>query len=313
MAKGQKRSNKEVKKPKQVEAQGRQRGLEPDRAARARRPPRAARPEQRRVSGRGSGMDWSAARYTRFEDERTRPARDLVDRIPTRAAARTVDLGCGPGNSDRAPRRALPRAPSTLGIDSSRRHARRPPAPGCPRPLRRGPTSPPGRPRTPFDVILANASLQWVPDHETLFPALSARLAPGGSLAVQMPDNLDEPTHRLMRETAAHPDWRDRLSGAAAARAARHDAGWYFRLLKPRARTGRRLAHQLPPPARRPRRRGRLADAAPACARSSPRSAPAEAEAFLARYRDAVAEAYPTLEDGTLLLPFPRLFLIATR
>src|SRR5258708_32676009 len=51
----------------------------------------------------------------------------------------------------------------------------------------------------PFDVILANAVLHWVPDHARLFPALAAKLAPGGALAVQMPDNLDEPAHRLMR------------------------------------------------------------------------------------------------------------------
>ncbi|KAG1242613.1 hypothetical protein G6F65_022929 [Rhizopus arrhizus] len=48
-----------------------------------------------------------------------------------------------------------------------------------------------------YDVILANAALQWVPDHATLYPRLVGKLAPGGILAVQTPDNLEEPAHRL--------------------------------------------------------------------------------------------------------------------
>ena len=164
----------------------------------------------------------------------------------------------------------------------------------------------------PFDVILANASLQWLPDHAALFPALIAKLAPGGSLAVQMPDNLDEPAHRLMRETATDPAWSERLAGAAAARAARHDAAWYFRLLQPLATTvdvwRTTYFHPLAG-----------ADALVDWFRSTGLRpflaplAPAEADAFLARYRAAVAAAYPPLPDGTVLLPFPRLFLIATR
>jgi len=46
-------------------------------------------------------------------------------------------------------------------------------------------------------AVMANAVLQRVPDHAALFPALAARLAPGGCLAVQMPDNLEEPAQTL--------------------------------------------------------------------------------------------------------------------
>ncbi|MFX5957027.1 trans-aconitate 2-methyltransferase, partial [Acinetobacter baumannii] len=59
------------------------------------------------------------------------------------------------------------------------------------------------------------------------------RLAPGGSLAVQMPDNLDQPTHRLMREVAADGPWAQALSQAAAARTPLPPAGWYYDLLRP--------------------------------------------------------------------------------
>jgi len=255
-------------------------------------------------------MDWSAAQYTRFEAERSRPARDLIAGIPTTAVATAVDLGCGPGNSTELLQRRFPDA-RLLGIDASpdMLAAARRRLPGV-RFERADIAAWTGPER--FDVILANASLQWVPDHAALFPALMARLAPGGSLAVQMPDNLDEPTHRLMRETAAGGPWREKLADAAAARAARHAADGYHGLLGATARSVDlwRTTYYHPLAG---------ADAVVEWLKATglrPFLAPLdpdEAAAFLARYRDAVAGAYPAQPDGTLLLPFPRLFLVATR
>src|SRR3546814_7977541 len=92
------------------------------------------------------------------------------------------------------------------------------------------------RPEVPPDLIYANASLQWLADHQRLLPELLSFLAPGGTLAVQMPDNHDEPTHSLMRETAREEPWLLRLIGKpATTRVAILPIGAYHDLLSPLA------------------------------------------------------------------------------
>ncbi|WP_301235029.1 trans-aconitate 2-methyltransferase [Pandoraea cepalis] len=254
---------------------------------------------------------WQAEQYVKFEDERTRPVRDLVAAIPPlagRGVARVVDIGCGPGNSTEVLAARYPHA-DVLGLDSSQDmvDAALARLPQCRFDVADIATWADG----PFDVILANAVLQWLPDHETLYPRLVDCLAPGGSLAVQTPDNLDEPAHRLMREVAADPRWAATLKGVE--RTARHGATFYYPLL--RALCSRvdiwRTTYYHP-----------LAGGAPAVVEWFKGSAlrpflakldNASREAFLARYTDAIANAYPALADGTVLLPFPRLFVVATR
>ncbi|RVP22464.1 methyltransferase domain-containing protein, partial [Sinorhizobium meliloti] len=62
-------------------------------------------------------MSWSAAQYAKFEDERTRPARDLLAQVPDLPAGPAFDLGCGPGNSTELILARFPGSPLT-GIDS---------------------------------------------------------------------------------------------------------------------------------------------------------------------------------------------------
>jgi trans-aconitate 2-methyltransferase len=256
-------------------------------------------------------MTWSAAQYVKFEGERTRPARDLVQRIPLAHVESAVDLGCGPGNSTEVLRERYSGA-RIIGVDSSADmiEAARERTPDIEfeiADIREW------RPDGPLDVILANAVLQWIPEHGTLIPSLLARLRPGGVLAVQMPDNFDEPSHRAMREVAEAPPWAGKLAAASAERADIRAAEWYFRLARAHARhiDVWRVTYYHP-----------LAEGPRAIVEwvkgsgLRPFLNPLDDEdrlEFLARYEDAIAEAYPAEPDGTVILPFPRLFFLATR
>jgi trans-aconitate 2-methyltransferase len=259
----------------------------------------------------GIELSWSAKQYVAFEDERTRPVRDLLAALPPIAAHSVVDLGCGPGNSTEVLAACYPQA-NISGIDSSSdmidaARRRLPHLSFTVEDLHAW------RDAGPFDVILANAVLQWLTHHESLLPALVARLASGGALAVQMPDNLDEPAHRLMREIAADGPWAAKLATASAARAPLANAGWYYDLLRPlcsKVDLWRTTYYHI--------LRGG-AEAVVEWFKGSglrPFLEPldtAERAGFLARYTAGIAKTYPRLADGSVLLPFPRVFLTAIR
>ncbi len=255
-------------------------------------------------------MSWSAEQYTLFEDERTRPVRDLLAAVPGRNVRLAVDIGCGPGNSTELLHARFPDA-AVRGLDSSdamiaAAQQRLPQLQFDQADIAAWDEA------GPFDVILANAVLQWLPDHAALFPRLVAKLAPGGSLAVQMPYNLDEPVQALMRTVAADGPWAGKLAAAAGLRTRMGTPDWYYGLLRPlcsRVEVWRTTYHH--PLAG--------ADAVVEWFKGSglrPFLAPlddAERQEYLARYREAVARALPVQPNGEVLLPFPRLFIVATR
>jgi len=140
-------------------------------------------------------VTWSAEQYVTFENERTRPVRDLLAALPAVDARVVVDIGCGPGNSTELLAARFPNA-SVSGLDSSAdmivaARKRLPRVRFEVADIQAWVSRDAERGHRPMDVILANAVLQWVPAHAALFPRLVAKLAPGGRLAVQMPDNLE--------------------------------------------------------------------------------------------------------------------------
>lgn len=81
----------------------------------------------------------------------------------------------------------------------------------------------------PADLIFSNAALHWLDDHASLFPRLAGLVAPGGTFAVQMPSNFDQPSHLLMEETAHEGPWAEKLSGWKQLRV--EPLSWYVNLL----------------------------------------------------------------------------------
>lgn len=252
-------------------------------------------------------MAWDPSQYLRFRDHRARPGIELLARIRHDEPAFVVDLGCGPGNLTALLAERWPRA-HVVGVDSSAEmiDAARNDHPGIDWLVADIGEWEPDR---PVDVLYSNATLHWLDDHARLFPRLRSWLSPSaGVAAIQMPDNWRAPTHRIPAEILDDGSWpaaahdalpRDRLS------APEH----YRRWLQPASVDQWRTTyyHELNGP-----------DAAwnwvtgsvlrPVLAALDP----VDAGRFAARCRQRYAEAYPHDAGGTVLLPFSRLFMVAT-
>lgn len=137
---------------------------------------------------------WDPTHYEQFVEERLQPGRDLIARIEHPGPASIVDLGCGTGRLTGELARRWPAA-TTVGVDRSPEMLPQPSA-GIAYELADIET---WTPQASPDIIYANASLQWLGDHDALFPRLAAMLAPGGVVAVQMPLSWDQPSHRILR------------------------------------------------------------------------------------------------------------------
>jgi trans-aconitate 2-methyltransferase len=254
--------------------------------------------------------DWNPALYRRFEDERTRPARELLSRVPLVQASQVVDLGCGPGNSTELLVERFAGA-QVVGTDNSQAmlESARKRLADVRFELSDISTWVPDK--AP-DMIYANAALQWVPAHEALIPRLFAALAPGGVLAVQMPDNREEPTHRAMRDTATLDPFAGAIGDVETLRSAILPLSRYYDLLAPQAAQvdvwHTIYQHPMASPAAivewvsstglKP-----FVERLPESLRP----------AYLTEYERRIARDYPPRADGKLLLAFPRLFFVAQR
>lgn len=232
--------------------------------------------------------------------------------MPLASAALALDLGCGPGNSTELLVQRFPTA-QVIGIDNSPAMVR---SAGERVPQARfeladvASWEPDARERP--DLIFANATLQWVPDHQSLLPRLFSLLAPGGVLAVQMPDNAQEPTRRLMRELAGRAPWKAFLGGADQVRTQLLGVNGYYDLLVKEAAWvdvwHTTYQHPMASPAA-------IIEWLQATG-LRPYIAPLSPElrvSFLAEYERGIAAAYEPRVDGRRLLAFPRIFMVAQR
>jgi trans-aconitate 2-methyltransferase len=254
--------------------------------------------------------DWDSQLYLKFERERAQAARDLLSHIPPLAPRRIVDLGCGPGNS--AAMLALHfRGADILGVDTSANmlaaaRERLPAAQFIQQDIKDW------APEDKVDLIFANAALHFAPDHHVLMPKLLSFLNPGGVLAVQMPNVLQDAAHALMRMVAVDGPWALRLAPVAKTRAVIGSLDDYYAWNAPHCRMidlwQTTYVHPLDGhdavvdwfvgSALRPFLNELNAEEIPI---------------FLAQYRRELELAYSTQADGKVLLLYPRLFFIAQK
>ncbi len=260
-------------------------------------------------------MSWDPKQYLKYSNERLRPAQDLLARVPGDAPRTIVDLGCGAGNVSALLADRWPHARIT-GVDNSSEMLAK----------ARASTAGDARfewieadiatwvPIAPMDVVYSNAALHWQDDHARLFPRLFDWVAPGGALAVQMPDNFAAPSHTAIAEVVAAPRWRDRL-GALQRTWPVLPAGSYFRLLASAERVDAwttEYLHVLP---------ASTDGVHPVVAwvkgtTLTPFLAALDAStqrAFMDDVSARVAPSYPALPDGRVLFAFRRVFVVASR
>lgn len=250
-------------------------------------------------------MAWDPDHYLRFADHRLRPGYELLARIPDIAAGRIADLGSGTGRLTAALAARWPHA-AVVGVDASAEMidvARRDhPSIGF---VRADIAS--WRPEEPLDVVFSNAALHWLDDHEQLFRRLRSFLSPAGVLAVQMPDNWAEPTHRIPAAVLDDGSWPSRAR-AALLRDRLADPAAYASWLQPAAVDLWRTTYYQ-----------RLSGDDPVWMWVTgsvlrPVLAALEAgdrERFGDLCRAGYRAAYPPAPDGSTTLAFSRLFLVA--
>ncbi len=146
---------------------------------------------------------WDPALYLTFDDHRSRPFHDLVARIGARDPRRVVDLGCGPGHLTSLLAQRWPGA-EIAALDSSAEMVAAARDRGIAADQVDAAEWMPG---PVDDVVVTNAVLQWVPEHRELLPRWLAALPAGAWFAMQVPGNFGAPSHVLLRELAAEPQW----------------------------------------------------------------------------------------------------------
>ncbi|GAB3298332.1 trans-aconitate 2-methyltransferase [Parasphingorhabdus pacifica] len=250
---------------------------------------------------------WNPETYLAFSDHRVRPAHDLLARVGASSARRVVDLGCGAGNltslltgrwpeatveaTDSSPE--MVKAARSRGVDARLEDVRD------------------WRPLPDTDVVLCNAVLQWIPEHLDLIRDWLPQLPHGAWFAFQVPGNYAAPSHALVRELVAEPEWQD-LAEAVHGPDVVPDPLVYADVLADLGATAdvwettyvQRLSGEDP-----------VLDWISGTALRPLRSVLDEDrwQRFRGQLAPRLRSAYPQRSDGTTWFPFRRIFVVAHR
>ncbi|KMK68126.1 methyltransferase domain-containing protein [Puniceibacterium sp. IMCC21224] len=249
-----------------------------------------------------SDQDWNPGTYDRFRGLRLRPALDLLRAVGPLPEGDIIDLGCGTGSVGPALGQLRRRL---IGVDASpamMEHAART---GVYDELLQEDLTV-WQATRPAALIFSNASLHWVPDHQTLFPRLVQMLAPGGVLAIQLPHQNNAPSHRLWVKLVDElfPGRVDHSHGPNVLLAAE-----YHRMLSAMGQVtlwDTEYYQELAPDGEgHPVRRFVEATFARPILNALE---PDERLRLIAAYEAVIGKAYPKGPRGTVLFPFRRMF-----
>lgn len=261
-------------------------------------------------SGPSAPQTWEPQRYLAFADQRLRPALDLLARVPLDDARYVTDLGCGPGNVTPFLHQRFADA-LIVGVDGSRAMLDAAQAANGDRATWVHADAGQWQPDQPQDLIFSNALLQWLDGHDALFPRLLGMVRPGGVLAVQMPNQFDQPSHSVMRAVASSGPWAATLKPLLRP-APVATSEQYFDWLRPHCTDldiwqttyaqilegDDAVLNWIASTALKP-----LLEALP----------PDLQAPFRATLAAELRAAYPPRPDGTTLFAFKRLFIVAVR
>ena len=256
---------------------------------------------------------WQPDQYLRFDDERTRPCRDLAAQVRLDKVESVIDLGCGPGNSTAVLTERWPGAGIT-GLDSSLEMLERARQSNPQHNWLHGDIAQWAQTNGgAYDVVFSNAALHWVKNHSRVFPQLLERVKAGGALAVQMPANKSETAQSAMRDVASSAQWRAKFSRAQIEEWHVHEVGFYYDLLINAVSHVNiwytTYTHVLPGVESITQwyKGSSLKPFLDVLTNAE------EQNRFLQDFTDTIRSAYPVQSDGRVLFAFRRLFLVAGR
>jgi len=256
------------------------------------------------------GTDWNPDLYLKYRNERTQPSIDLIGKISIPFQPKSIlDVGCGPGNSSQALLQRWPNAALT-GIDSSLNM------------IEKAKASYPQNTwivadaskhifNEKFDVVFSNATIQWIPDHAALFEHLFNLINPGGVFAIQVPRFNQMQLSQAIQKVADQARWKE-ATGACSKLFTYHDEQYYYDLMSPYYKSMEfwqtdyihimeshsAILEMIRSTGLRP-----YLDCLP----------DSEKPVFENEVLAAIKYEYPVQNDGKVLFPFKRLFMIGYR
>lgn len=251
---------------------------------------------------------WNPDLYLKYENERTQPSYDLVSRVDIASPDSIIDIGCGPGNSTRVLRERWPNA-HIVGLDSS------------PEMIAKAQSSYPQgewivadaanwKTDLRYDIVFSNAALQWIPHHEALLRKLFERVKERGALAIQVPANDDSPLQQAVLKVSQTEQWLAPMAGCQKLLTYRK-AGFYYDQL---SSVSKRISiwhttyyHVMAD------HQGLIDWYAGTGMRPYLEQLQNEKQKrlFQAQVLEECRPGYPNQQDGKILFPFKRLFIIA--